>query len=197
MVDGRVNRDSTGLEVRYPVILSPAEKEISRKITVAFRQFVCGFDILRVQGRSYVCDVNGWSFVKNSRKYYDDCSQVLTDYMLRMLRPAHTVRAKAPIAINTGDSPKLLQSGGIQLRGRSGSISKDKNAPLSSSFPSIAATGESPAGGLVADGETQSLRIDALLTHKSSDKDEDRFLLPSFFYISLSDLLTYCSALNK
>jgi len=76
VVDGRVNRDSTGLEVRYPVILSPAEKEISRKITVAFRQFVCGFDILRVQGRSYVCDVNGWSFVKNSRKYYDDCSQV-------------------------------------------------------------------------------------------------------------------------
>lgn len=87
VVDGKVNRDITGREVRYPVILSPAEKEISRKITIAFKQFVCGFDILRVQGRSYVCDVNGWSFVKNSRKYYDDASDVLIDFMLTKLRP--------------------------------------------------------------------------------------------------------------
>lgn len=57
--------------MRFPVILSYREKEIARRIVLVFKQFVCGFDILRVQeDRSvvaYVCDVNGWSFVKNSR----------------------------------------------------------------------------------------------------------------------------------
>ena len=73
-VDGKVQRNSDGKEVRFPVILTYSEKEIARRIVLGFKQFVCGFDLLRVQEGhsvvSYVCDVNGWSFVKNSRYVY-------------------------------------------------------------------------------------------------------------------------------
>lgn len=95
VVDGRVNRDSAGLEVRYPVILSPVEKDMARKIVLAFRQTVCGFDILRVHGRSFCCDVNGFSFVKNSRKYYDDASQVLCELMIGKCRPEYQSHPRA------------------------------------------------------------------------------------------------------
>jgi inositol hexakisphosphate/diphosphoinositol-pentakisphosphate kinase len=59
-------------------MLRTEEKIIARKIVLAFKQSVCGFDLLRAYGKSYVCDVNGFSFVKNSSKYYEDCALVLT-----------------------------------------------------------------------------------------------------------------------
>jgi inositol hexakisphosphate/diphosphoinositol-pentakisphosphate kinase len=90
-VDGKVERNDDGKEVRFPVILTLREKEIARRIVLVFKQLVCGFDLLRVQEGdslvSYVCDVNGWSFVKKSRKYYDDCAQILTEHMLAAVKP--------------------------------------------------------------------------------------------------------------
>lgn len=82
-LDGKVDRDAEGKEVRYPVILSSYEKLIARKIVWAFRQMVCGFDLLRANGKSYVCDVNGFSFVKTSSKYYEDSARILGNMILR------------------------------------------------------------------------------------------------------------------
>lgn len=59
-VDGVVERNPDGKEVRFPVILTFREKEIARRIVMVFKQHVCGFDILRIQEGdslvSYVCD---------------------------------------------------------------------------------------------------------------------------------------------
>ncbi|KAG6779359.1 hypothetical protein POTOM_015736 [Populus tomentosa] len=87
VVDGVVMRNTDGKEVRYPVLLTPNEKQMARDVCIAFSQAVCGFDLLRCEGRSYVCDVNGWSFVKNSYKYYDDAACVLRKLLLDAKAP--------------------------------------------------------------------------------------------------------------
>ena len=84
-LDGKVQRTIDGKEVRYPINLKPEEKEMARKIVKRFKQNICGFDILRANGQSYVCDVNGWSFVKGKKKYYEDCAILLRKIILQQL----------------------------------------------------------------------------------------------------------------
>ncbi|XP_046636471.1 inositol hexakisphosphate and diphosphoinositol-pentakisphosphate kinase-like isoform X2 [Daphnia pulicaria] len=104
-LDGKVERDHEGKEIRYPVILSNLEKLIARKVCLAFNQTVCGFDLLRANGRSFVCDVNGFSFVKNSAKYYDDCARILGNMILRRLAPTLHIPWALPFQL---DDPPIV-----------------------------------------------------------------------------------------
>jgi len=104
VVDGKVMRNSNGREERYPVLLTGPEKEIARKVVLLFGQTICGFDLLRSNGNSYVCDVNGFSFVKDSQKFWDDSATLIRQLTLENLAPSHLERF--PLSTN-----QLLQGG--------------------------------------------------------------------------------------
>ncbi|EGG21620.1 hypothetical protein DFA_01506 [Cavenderia fasciculata] len=91
-VDGHVERNNLGREMRTVTLLSDEETSLSLRINNAFNQFVCGFDILRTNGVSYVCDVNGWSMVKgtNQDKFYEESGKLLGQLLQSVFSQATT-----------------------------------------------------------------------------------------------------------
>ncbi|KAJ5910281.1 hypothetical protein N7504_004924 [Penicillium tannophilum] len=105
VVDGLVRRNTHGKELRYITQLSKEEAAIASKISNGFGQRICGFDMLRVGDKSYVIDVNGWSFVKDNNDYYDKCAHILRDTFWNEMR-----KVEGSMELSEPPSPDLGQS---------------------------------------------------------------------------------------
>ncbi len=131
---------------------------------------------------SYVCDVNGWSFVKKSKKYYDDCAQILTEHMLAARKPIllHGFSALNPLLTKVKDSivdtPKRRRNQKTFLRSSNGSVGGDPNDENNSTTGTLENTAVTLAEGAAPVRLIPDMLMDdpgATSSIANAKKDED------------------------
>ena len=115
VVDGIVRRNTHGKEIRYITPLSDEEKTMAKAVSKGFGQTICGFDLLRVGGHSYVIDVNGFSFVKDNMAYYDNCAKILRDMFYEAKKIRDVSKLATPSAPQEEKSQKWVLKGLVSV----------------------------------------------------------------------------------
>ncbi|TCD70808.1 hypothetical protein EIP91_001498 [Steccherinum ochraceum] len=136
VVDGVVRRNTEGKEIRFVVIivhvqllpeshlelvprfithLSDEEREWAYRISDAFGQTVCGFDMLRCENgkKSQVIDVNGWSFVKGNESYYDRTAEILASMCIQAR--AQPERPLPAAEVSSSEAPTWLLKANVTV----------------------------------------------------------------------------------